>query len=427
LQNTVDAQLLNYSINYLRTNINSPLNNRPMFINVTRSGNVVTGSLNGQPFGVTYNEERYAVMQALAKKSLEVSTMEELNEIFAEFEPLTKESYKELAETVCPYIQVNNATGKFFLSLNGETINTPLPKALVDRILKSIEDGIDFLPLIKLSIRFLRNQVWRKGKKAGEAKFKLLANYVNRKYTDPGMFAQLKKDGLSDEVAKNLATGFQTPITQEGLLVTYKVSEELTKKWTIDAEGNKKQVPRYDATVDENTGVISYDTPKFVEDRTFIPAFQKMTGDEFFCEDLGGIATKGHLIKVGHRHYLESWDQVECTDGIVAQKGLHAGNLDYIRGYQQPGTVTHNIFIDPAMIGRFTDEGDGAVICKEYFVYGSFAGVNKSIYHSSAYGKITDAEYEKMLEETLKEFDEKIEDKTQSAKEAKLIASTELS
>ena len=398
-----------------------------MFINVSRAGNVVTGSLNGKPFGVTYNEDRYATMLELAKKSNTVATMEELNEILAEFEPLTKESYKELAETVCPYIQVNNATGKFYLSLNGETINTPLPKPLVDRILKSIEDGIDFLPLIKMAIRFLRNPVWKQGKKAGEAKFKLLANYINKKYTDPAMFHKLvNESGLSNEVATAMSTGFQTPVTQEGLLVTYKVSTELTEKWTLDADGNKKLVPRYDATINEHTGIVSYATPEFVELRVFEPAVQGAGGDEFHCVDLGGVGSKGHLIKVGHRHFLESWNQVNCQDGLFGVQGLHAGNLDYIKGYQRTDTVTHNIFVDPAMIGRFTDEGDGAVVCKEYFVYSSFAGPNKSIYHSSEYGKVTETEYEAMLAESLIEFEEAAENSEQSAREAQLIASTDL-
>lgn len=404
-----------------------------MFIQVSRVGNAVTGSYNGKTFGVTYNEARYKEMKRLESEAAKAVSMDALKAILEEFEPLTKESYKELAETACPYIFVNNATGKFYLQLKGKILKEPLPQVLVDRILKSIEDGIDFLPLVKAWIRFLRNPTWKRDKKeTARNKGRLFANYINRTYMDSTERDRLMKEqGLSLEVATELATRFQTPITQEGLLVTYKVSKELTKKWVLDDQGNKKQVPRYKAVIDENTGIVSYNEPEFAEDRVFQPAIQGTSGDAFYCVDFNGEGDKGHIIKVGHRHYLESWDQVNCNDGAFGHKGLHAGNLDYVRGYQTSGTVTHNVFIDPAMIGRFTDEGDGAVIAKEYFVYSSFVGPNRSIYHSSEYGKVTDAEYEDMLKASLKEQEEKETDRVNrnlASKEetAELIGSTDL-
>lgn len=38
---------------------------------------------------------------------------------------------------------------------------------------------------------------------------------------------------------------------------------------------------------------------------------------------------------------------------------------------------------------------------KRYFVYGSFAGVNKTIYHSSTYAALTDAEYAQIVKEAV--------------------------
>lgn len=398
-----------------------------MFITVSRSGKVITGSVNGKPFGVTYNEDRYKALKELEQKASAVATQEELTDLIAEFESAIKENYKEKAETICPYIFVESATGKFYLQLQGKILRNPMPKALVDRILKSIEDGIDFLPLIKVWIRFLRNPVWKKGEKAGMAKGKLLANYINRKYTDQSMLKNLVSDsGLSNEMAVEMSTRYQTPITQEGLLVTYKVSREKNEKWELDAEGNRKSVPRYAPTIDAETGLVTYATPSHVEDRTFEPAVMGEGGDEFTCESVDGTFTKGHLIKVGRRHFLDTWDQVNCQDGVFGDKGLHMGNLDYIRGYQNAGTVTHNVFLDPAMIGRFTDEGDGAVIAKEYFVYSSFAGVNRSIYHSSEYGKVTDAQYQLMLADSLKELGELAVTVEDTQVDANLIASVEL-
>jgi hypothetical protein len=38
---------------------------------------------------------------------------------------------------------------------------------------------------------------------------------------------------------------------------------------------------------------------------------------------------------------------------------------------------------------------------KRYFVHSSFAGVNKSIYHSSTYAALNDAEYHSMIKEVI--------------------------
>jgi hypothetical protein len=51
-------------------------------------------------------------------------------------------------------------------------------------------------------------------------------------------------------------------------------------------------------------------------------------------------------------------------------------------------------------------DGDGALRCLQYFVHSSFAGVNGSIYHSSEYAALTDAQWIKMREEIIKEFGE---------------------
>jgi len=397
-----------------------------MFINVTRSGKVITGSANGKSFGVTYKEELYKTMKDLEAKANQAKTMEEVTAILEEFAPLTKENFKVQAETICPYIFVNAATGKFYLQLKGRILKEPMPQALVDRILKSIEEGLEFMPLIKVWVRFLRNPVWKKGSAAGQAKGKLLANYINTKYTDNGLLKDFLEQGASNEVAKEMATGYQTSITEEGLLVSYKVSNELTEKWTLDAEGNRKQVSRYTPTIDENTGIVSYDTPAFVEERVFEPAVMGTGGDVFVCENTDGEQAEGHIIRVGCRHFLKEWNQVNCTDGVFGDKGLHIGNLDYIRGYQNPGTVTHNVFLDPAMIGRFTDQGDGAVIVKEYFVFKSFAGVNRSIYFSSDYGKLTDKEYEAMLNDSLVELGEVAQKTEDTSGDLKAIATTDL-
>ena len=373
-----------------------------MFINITKrvteTHTTISGSYNGKPFGVRFDQAKYDAMLKLQQESLEAKDMAELDGIYARFEPLTKETYKEAVETACPYIFVNNFTGKFYLKISNTLINKPLPQTFVDRILKSVEEGIDFMPLIKAYIRFLRNPNYT------DKKAEKFVNYINKTYTDYKLAAQLMEEqGLSNEVAVELATRTQTPITEEGFLVTYKVSKEVDTKWAFDADGNKVKVPRYQATIDPDTGVVSYDTPEFVEDRLFIPAVQRENGDAFHCTSLdGSFDQEGHFIRVGRRHWLDTWDKVNCDDNRSCVPGLHTGNLDYIAGYQGSGTVTHNVLIDPALIGAFTDDGSGALRVKEYFVHSSFAGPNKSIYHSSKYGEVTDKQYEEWLEEAAK-------------------------
>lgn len=382
-----------------------------MMIIVNRYENSITGSLDGKPFGISYSEEKYTEMKELETRAAQATTFEELKTIKDQFEPLIKEDFKTIVETVTPFIGVNKAQNKYYLKFEDGTYDDqPLPKALVERILKSIEQKIDILPLIKFWIRFRRNPQF------SEVKAYKLSNYINKTYIDHDLYQQLLDEGLAQEVAQQMATSYQTPITVEGLLVTYKVSREKKTKWTLDADGNKKEVPRYGKTIDEETGIVTYDEPEFVEERVYAPAVQGDGGDEFYCDD-----KLGHIIKVGRRHWLKDWNQVNTNDNVSCKPGLHAGNLDYIRGYQGSGTITHNVFIDPMYIGAITDDGSGALRLKEYFVYGSFQGVTKSLYHSSTYAAIGDKEFLVRLAEIQAERQKSIDSVVKAADVEKAI------
>jgi hypothetical protein len=386
------------------------------YIQVSKIGTAITGSVNGESFGITYTKAKYDAMKALEMEALAATTIDDVKAIIEEFLPLTKENFADKVMTACPYVFVD-AAGRFFLQWKGQTLSQQLPGALVDRILKSVEEDLEFLPLIKAWIRFLRNPNY------SPAKGKLFANYINKTYTDHAAARKLvEKSGFTEEVANNLATLYQTPITMEGLLCTYKVSKELTNKYILDADGNKKVVSRYVQTIDENTGIVSLSAPEHVEDMVFEPAVQGTDGDAFSCLDMQGAGSEGHIIKVGHRIVLKDWAMVNTKDTQSCVKGLHAGNLDYIKGYQSgSGKVTHNVFIDPAMIGAFTDDGSGAIRVKEYFVHSSMDKVNRNIYHSSEYGKVTDAEYEIMLQDSLVKYGELQAETVVKQDEAQLI------
>lgn len=377
-------------------------------------GGSITGSANGKTFGVKYTEEKYKKMQELAAKANEAESMEDLQNILVDFEPFMHDGYKEITETACPNLVVNEETGKFFLKTTDGTVisSKPLPQALVDRILISVEKGIDFNPVVKLWTRFLRMFALR-GIPYDERKAARFANYINKTIVDHELKKELiEKNGVTPQVALERATVPDTPISIEGMLVTYKVSTEITTKF--DSKDGKV-VPRYEATFDEDTGEKTVNTPEFVEDRLFEPAVQGKNGDAFLCYEIGSSTVSkgkpGHFIKVGRVHELESWDMVDCNDDHSCVPGLHVGGRTYIAGYTKgAGKVTHEVFVDPSDLGGITDDGSGALRVRRYYVHKSNAGINRSIYHSSKYAALTDLEWDDMRKEAILATEKKAEE-----------------
>jgi len=364
-----------------------------MMIIINRTETQISGSVNGKQFGVSFDEQKYQKMLELQTKANTAATMDELKAIVDEFTPLTEESYKTIVETKTPFIVVNPHTNKFHLRWNDKVSSNPLPKELVDRILKSVEKNIPIDPLIKCIARFMRVVKGRPAYTVERAK--LFAQYIDAPYTNQELKAQLLEKGLAESVAHERATTPQVAITQEGLLVCYKVSREIRERYDLNEDEEVVKKSRYKKSVDPDTGLVSYAEPEFVEDRLFEPWIMGNRGDEFFSGD-----KPGHFIRVGLPHYLDSWDKVS-TPG---SKGLHCGGLKYIAGYQQEGSVTHNIFVDPMDIHTIAGLGngnDGAMTVKRYFVHSSFAGVNKNIYHSSEYAALTDKEYADLIKEAV--------------------------
>ena len=371
----------------------------------------ICGSYGDTPFTVEYEKDLYDRMQQLSHKAQGVNTVEEYNEVMEEFAPLCVVDYTKTIETQCEYIYVNKATGEFFLKHDSVVSSIPMPQALVDRIFDSLDKDLDFMPLVKMWTRWLRNPIlWRKMKQGHGNNFcERFFNFVNMKYTHPKMKEDLIEQGLTDEAASKRAEMYQMKITHEGLLNGYKVSTEVLHKY--DAETGE-EVDRYKRTFNIDTGEIEGGgLPEFVEDRLFQPAMMGTSGDAFFCEGPNGFANPGHFIKVGCTHRLESWDQINVDDRSSCVKGLHIGGLMYINCYS--GEI-HNIFVDPMHIGAVPDDQDGAIRCKQYFVHSSLSGVNGSIYHSSSYAAMTDAEWDDMR---LKAVQEKSERKAQCDKE----------
>lgn len=370
-------------------------------------GNIV-GSYGEKSFSVKYKEELYKQMQELAKKADRVETMDELRGILDTFDGLAVEDYTELIQDKCEHIYVNSTTGEFFLKTGDVVSNIPMPLALVERIYESMDMGLDFMPLIKMWTRWLRNPIlWKKMKAGkGEEFSTRFFNFINLKYVHPVLFKELVEEkGLNEDVAAKKATMYQMKITKEGLLNGYKVSSEVLHKF--DAETGEV-VDRYKRTFNVDTGEIeSEGLPEFVEDRVFQPAIMGEGGDAFYCEGPNGYANPGHFIKVGCTHRLASWDQVDTNDYNSCVPGLHFGGLEYINRIS--GEI-HNIFVDPMHIGAVPDDNTGAIRCLQYFVHSSLAGVNGSIYHSSTYAAKTDAEWAIARKEAVEKSFSRIEE-----------------
>ena len=364
----------------------------------------ISGSYGDTPFSVNYDEVTYNKMVTLQSEAEEVTTMDEYNALMEEFAKLTVQDYKTTIETDCPWIHVNEATGQFFLTYGGVVSSIPMPQALVDRILASMDKEAEYLPLIKMWIRFLRNPILRKKMDNGNGEnfANRFFNFVNLEYVHPKLKKELMEDhGLSEEVAERRATMYQMKITKEGLLNGYKVSEEVLTKYDTETG---EEVDRYKRTFDPDTGEISGDGfPEHVEDRLFQPAIMGNSGDAFYCEGPNGYAKPGHFIKVGCTHRLPDWSYVNTNDERSCVKGLHFGGLKYIAWYS--GEI-HNIFVDPMHIGAVPDDHDGAIRCLQYFVHSSLVGVNGSIYHSSTYAAKTDEEWEEMRKEAVEAYAE---------------------
>lgn len=306
-------------------------------ITINKVGNSIVGSYRDSKtsqdvqFGVTYSEEKFKAMQELVEAIDNAATFKEALEICDKFSELTTEDLNEKMQTKCTDIYVAK-TGKYYLKIGNVISSVELPKALVDRINDSLDKGIDVQPLIKFWIRFLRNPKLRSNKEVRSSFSERVFNYINAKYTNYDMIEKLiSEKGVSEEVATEMATTYQVKITKEGLLNTFKVSREITEKYVLDEDGNKKLVDRYKgkATIDENTGVVVYEdlTPEFVEDRLFEPAVQGKSGDAFYCEGVIGFKDPGHFIKVGCVHRLPDWSYVDTNDYRSCVKGLHVGKL----------------------------------------------------------------------------------------------------
>lgn len=285
---------------------------------------IITGSINADVYSVTFAPEKLAKLQELVAKANAAQTVADYNAAVEEFKQATEETISGVIGTDNEYIYVDQAKGTFHLKYNNAISTVPMPKALVDRIKESVDKKIDYLPLIKAWVRWLRNPKLRKLSKAGQEAFsQRFFNYINIKYTNQELVNKLiEEKGYSEELARQLATTYQVKITNEGLLATFKVSREITKRYRFNDKGKKEEYDVYSTgtkTIDPISGLVTTEKVELSnEDRYFEPAVQGKGGDAFYCGD-----TLGHYIRVGQVHRLPDWSYVNCDDNQSCVKGLH--------------------------------------------------------------------------------------------------------
>jgi len=398
-------------------------------ITFNATNGLIVGSVQGDNFSVPYSKELWDEMVKVNEEFTQVSTFEVAAKVVDKFKSLTDKDPKAEIEQITDFMTFNPKTRTYHLKQGDNTSKVPMPKNLVDKIKLAADKDLPVDPLIKFYTRALRNPKVAKAKRLSDATAFLekLFSYVFRTFVSQSLLKQfMEEDGFSREVATEMATVPQTPITMEGLLCTKKVvdikEQSQRYKWVLDDDGNKKQVLRDNVkkTIDEESGEVSIEDPQYAEDWVFWPAIYKI-GESFYCGDEKD-APKGNDIRVGKECRLESWASVNTNDNQRCVKGLHTGNQDYINGWESPDNVTLNCFVDPADIGAAP--GDDMIRVLRLFPHSikSRDIDNRNLYHSSDYAAKGDKRWAEYRKEAIDDINAKLEEyKKQLEDQAELL------
>jgi hypothetical protein len=206
-----------------------------MAIVINRNQSAIFGKIDGQKFSnVPFTKENFEALDKLAKDANTAKTKEAYDfDVLVFLEAVEKLNGKEpevkkevkvgngnltivhldnnkrevIGEYGFPYLFNGKVYSKFFI-----------PKEIYARIKDSESKGVDTTPYFKFLIRTLRGEVLT------QEKFNRISRYITKTWVDPEEKARYIEEGFSQEEATKKATVDQVGITQEGLLVTYKVS-----------------------------------------------------------------------------------------------------------------------------------------------------------------------------------------------------------
>jgi hypothetical protein len=360
--------------------------------------NLIVGQVDGTPFSIPKTELSYDTLAALRDGDVDATT----DEVMA-YVNVVKSG--EIAGSN-KYLSFKPSTGEYFLQFEGNKSKKPIPKVLVRFIEESFDKDIDFTPILKAWLRLLDNPRYN------NTMAELFSNYLSSNYIDKEEVSRLvNEEEIDHDLAVKMSTYPDIAITQEGLLATYKVAQQVT--WEYKMEWSKEEekfikvkknilepiVPELDAVtgdVNEDT-VGKFKDPDFKEDYVFTPAIHS-NGDKFFSNNV-----LGYQYKVGETQMLPK-DATRQLKNCFGGGGLYIGGLKYVDGYSNSSNTTLTCLVNPSDILSFQDDGK-AIRVDALFVNNIWNNnvALKGKYHSSKYGKLSEERIEEMLKAATEE------------------------
>lgn len=387
------------------------------------AGKNIVGSVNGEPFSTPYQKETWEKMKSANERFQKAESFDEAEKVFEQFKALLSgETKASSISKITENLVFDEKKNTYHLTKDGKVSPVAIPSIFVEKIKYAHDNDLPAEPIIKFLVRALRSHVVQNLDLA-DIFLKNLGNYVFKTFVDPILFKQFHEDGgYSEEVARELATVPQTPITMEGLLLTKKVVNPMYDRQRFmfiqDEEGNPKMILRdtVSQTIDEDTGVVTTHDPEYAEDWVFEPAVMRQSGDAFRCGE-GKDAPLGHIIRIGQPMWLDSWDQVECSPYRTCSKGLHQGNQDYINHWENDQNVTLNMIVGPEDVGAVVDSEDVLRTKRGFPESIKNRNIpNRNMYHTSTYAAKLDSEWEEEKAAAVERFQEEYEKRVEAAK-----------
>lgn len=363
-------------------------------LNFRKLEHTITGSLDGKPFNITRTEDAVKFLTEARDTHAPSSVVEQF---------IKGAKLGEVALSN-KYLIFSPITNEYYLTLDGKRSKHAIPSHLVTLIQESHDKDIDFMPIIKAWARLLNNP--RYNKEMGD----YFATYLNTTYVDDEEKARLiQEDKIDPGIAEKMATYQDISISQEGLLVTYKVAEIVTWQWMQEHDEKtdtyskimKKKYKTIPAVLDPTTGDVitpeSYEKPDFLEDYLFTPAIYK-NGDKFFSGQ-----TLGYVYEVGKMQHLPK-KALRNLQNTFGGGGLYTGGLNYIKNYKTDKCKVLVCFVNPADILSYQSEGyafrTDAIFPNNVW---DLDVPLKGIYHSSEYDKLSEERLENIIAEAVAE------------------------
>jgi len=400
-----------------------------MSLIVARRGERVTGSLAGKPFNILYDEDVYSELKVLSGRIDSAESKKEYDTLVESTKSLLEVDFNIEVAAANGYLKYLPNKGTYHLVLNKGTkkemiSSIAIPELLSSMIIESYEEGNDYMPLILAWARFIAPD--ERGKTKTDEDVKFFASYLAAEFVDQDKVEKLmEEEGLTLEVATQMATYQDIAVTTYGILATYKVADRITKIWKLekDKDGNTQKV-QVDAfpgkeTIDPLTGEVTKEEgkPEYLEELMFTPSIHK-NGHKFYSGD-----KLGYVYEIGKEAVLPE-EAPRNHSNSFGGGGLYGGGNMYIQGFHHEGVNdVLTCFIDPAEIISFQSEGH-ALRTNRMFVNGTTTveGALSGMYFVSDYAKESDARLKKRIEAAVKATAAKVDEHKAKTAEGDAVA-----